>query len=326
MPKPLSSEELVLKMQALPGTLRDFLASPDVVESIEEIQKTYALTDQTAIALSRAIAWYVAGFLNASELGSELAKIAPQGKLADLRSDVIKKIFTPFASQLHAHGLNFESIIIGETPTLATPKPALPPSPSKPEEKPSPQPAKTEGPPAIVIGETPKPTPPPQVITPPPVVPPPPSQPKPQPITPPVEPLPKLPTSEIPATKPTGLPRITITKEQPGVPTVTEEEKKEKEPEPMPRPIRYTPPPVISEVPKIISPTPITPKAIPPTPPSVPSPQVPPSAPKVDVESKKPAPTPVIDLSTFQITQNPPSSNANPGQPKGKGNVIDLKG
>jgi hypothetical protein len=317
MPKPVSSEELVLKMQALPGTLRDFLASPDVVESIEEIQKTYALTNQTTIALSRAIAWYVAGFLNASELGSELAKIAPQGKFAELRNDVIKKIFTPFASQLHAHGLNFESIAISETPTLAAPKPAVATAP-KPEEKPSPQPPKAEIPQPIIIGQAPSPAPAPQPITPPATAP------SPAPAVPPA-PTAAVPTAPKPAPPPpAAAPRITVSPQQPGVPpTAPQEVSKAPQPEASPKAVRYTPPPVIPEIPKVIPPV------------------------------GRPAPAkpsePVIDLSTFQISvgesrqpqnpgeispdKTPPKTQSQPAsssgqsgiQPKTKGNVIDLK-
>ena len=110
MPYPTSPEELTQKMRSLPETLRNFLASPDVLEGIEAVQQARGLTDLQTITLSRSIAWYIAGFLTATELGLEVSKIAPQDKFAEIRADIIKKIFLPFGTQLSAHGLNFKAI------------------------------------------------------------------------------------------------------------------------------------------------------------------------------------------------------------------------
>jgi hypothetical protein len=132
---------------------------------------------------------------------------------------------------------------------------------------------------------------------------------------------------------PTAAPKITIAGQQPGVPTapIQEEIPQKTQPEITPKAIRYTPAPVIREVPKVISPT--DGKK-----PQEPQQQIAPQ--QVPPQQSKPQ-SPVIDLSTFQITQNAPApgsqdkaqpstSSMSPGtliaQPKAKGNLIDLKG
>jgi hypothetical protein len=362
MPTPTSPTELIFRMQKLPSALRNFLSSTDVANNIEEIQSIYGLSGASTIALSRAIAWYVSGFLSAQELGAEISAIAPKGKLAELRSDILKKIFMPFATQLHEHGLNFEAILSTAAAPSAAPQPvpvspmqgASPPTPAKPSpepivisaapQKPTPPPIVIQAPAASVKEKVSAATSPPLSVKPPAIV----NQKsvvssqlsvvsnqesKPSPVVSTAAATPPL-SKPSTAQLPTAAPKITIAGQQPGVPTtpIQEETPQKTQPEITPKAIRYTPAPVIREVPKVISPTdgkkPQEPQQQI-TPQQIPSPQPKPQS-------------PVIDLSTFQIIQNappPPGSQDKaqspapsmpPGtpsaQPKAKGNMIDLKG
>ncbi len=280
MPIPRSYNELILKMHELPDELRSFLASADVVESIEEIQKDHALSESATIDLSRIIAWYVAGFLNAQELAGEIAKIAPPGKLAEFRGDIIKKIFTPFSTQLHAHGLNFEMILTTAPASFVTPE--KPPTPTALPKTSPPTP-----PPVVISEPSPEISPAAKTVPTIPVTPPAPTTAAP-PATPPKPPeKPPQPTPVIPPkpTQPTTTPRITISSQQPTVPTTPQKIPEKPKEETVPKTIRYTPPPVIPEVPKIISPAGRT-------------------TPGVSIKpfSGQKSSGAVIDLSTFKIT------------------------
>lgn len=336
MPKSISPEELISRMRGLPETLRSFLASVDVVGAIEEIQRAYGLTNSATIALSRAIAWYTTGLFSAAELGTELVRVSPQGKLSEFRGDVIKKIFIPFGPQLQAHGLNFEAIVISTTSTPSAIPPRPPGAPEKIAEKISPPP--------IIIGQAPPPLP----VSPPPrpaaasritIAPP--------QFDMPIAPAPNIPTEPQPETSPRAIryapppvirdvPKVISPREvagaQPplnvppvsappvsalpaGMPQVTP---------PMPQPVPPPPPP--------------PPPSPPPLPPPIPPPLKAPVAPQATVPAPviKPPQLPkpqaqVIDLSTFKLTASapPPIAPANPPsqqpQPKAQGNMIDLK-
>jgi hypothetical protein len=340
MPAPSTIEEIIPRLRELPPSLREFLGSDVTANRIGEIAEKYGLTPEVVSRLSRDIAFFVLAFLSGREFIAELQEIAPQGKLADFRKDIAEKIFVPRLRELKDHGIDTSLIaaIPSESPMLAKVKPeAAPPSPPSAPAAPPPPSLPPAAPPP-----TPPPPPPPITITPsaarqiptekaPPL---PPKMPAPAPAP---APAPTVAAAPQPPPRPIGMPKITITGQQPGVPPppAGEAARGEKPEEAPPRPIRYTPPPVIREVPKIIPPA-GAPQPSPPRPTAPPPPTIPaqtPAMPKAAIppQPQKPQGVPVIDLSTFQVTQHtPPPPQADgktpqPPQPKAKGNVLDLK-
>jgi hypothetical protein len=338
MPAPKSQEEIIGTLRLLPPELINFLSSTDVADAIESIEIDYDLEPEMTSRLLNTIAWYTTGFLSASELGSELAKIAPQGKFAEFRSDVIKKIFMPFATQLHEHGLNFEAILSTAAAPSAAPQPApvspmqeaSPPTPAKPSpppivisvapQQPAPAPIIIQAPAASAKQETPSTASPPLTKAPT-TIPvsaqapiPAPTQPVSVPSPAPVAPAPAAapkPSAAVSATTPvaippkpattqlpTAAPKITIAGQQPGVPTAPIQEETPQKTQP-------------EITPKAIryTPAPVireVPKVISPTDgkkPQEPQQQIAPQ--QIPPQQSKPQ-SPVIDLSTFQIIQNAP--------------------
>jgi len=317
MPIPQPIEEIALRVRELSENLRGFLNSADVTEAIIELQRIYMLDDATAITLSRLVGWYVIGLLNAHELAEELARIAPQGKLANFRSDVIKKIFMPFSAELHASGLNFETIIAPSTTVTATKPVPAPTSTVPPVSTPTP----------VVV--SPKPTAPAQPIPQPPTPiapkPPAPAEPGPERAAPATQAAPTMqaaPTTQAAPRPVSGAPRIIVsaigTPTPPSAPTEkapTAPALPEAKPAAPFQPIRYTPAQKPPEVPKVIS---------------VPKPldsaqSMPPTQQELPKEEKGKSSGGVIDLSTFSVEPSKNPSATQNSEPKGMGNVIDLK-
>lgn len=274
MPQQLSQievqNEIGARFRALPQALRDFLASDEIASAILKIESQYRLSHQATAKLSRLIGMLTLKLLSSQEFIAEISKIAPQGKLNDMKRDIVIGIFAPHEKILNAHAVHFETLqtIVVEAPTLAKimPQPPAPMSQQIPPRAISPlaqtsAPSQTgtlsKPPQPTPVSTQPAPTAPSAPILPAPaIIPPKPSSIPFTAITSRIEPI-------APANQPTTAPyrpinvsKITITSRQPGMPAQTPYTGAQRaQAEVFPRPIRYTTPPVIREVPQIIPPS-----------------------------------------------------------------------